>query len=144
MKKNHRKALKAKLYKRPTMTQAKDYADKWMSLYVRARDIIANNGMCIICNVRPIEVNYHIYPRGNMSTRYHALACVGGCRGCNYNECIDRREKNKERLRNIYIKFMGLDLYEELLDLSKQTKKYSVEDIMEIGDNYKRMYEDMK
>lgn len=130
--------------KRPTMTKAKDYADKWMSKYIRARDTAFNNGMCLICNIRPIEVNYHIYPRGNMSTRYHALGCVASCRGCNYNECIDRREKNKERLRNIYIKLMGLDLYEELLALSKQTAKYSVEDIMEIGDKYKRMYEDIK
>jgi hypothetical protein len=127
--------------KRPSMTKAKDYADKWMSKFIRARDIAANNGMCLICGIRPIEVNYHIFPRGNMATRYEARACVGSCRGCNYNECIDRREANKERLKNIYIKLMGLDLYEQMYALSKSQAKLSVEDIMEIGDKFKAEYE---
>lgn len=129
--------------KRPSMAKAKKYADDMMSLFIRRRDDKAF-GWCRICGIRPIDVNYHIFSRANMPTRYHALACVGSCRGCNYNEFIDRRDANRKRLENIYHKILGVDLYEELKALSKTTAKYSVEDLMDIAAKYKKMWEEIK
>lgn len=130
--------------KEKTVTQLKKIADDWMSLFIRARDKAINEGRCLICNIRGIEVNYHIFPRGNMATRYEARACVGSCSGCNFNEFINRTEANKARLRKRYVEILGEDLYEELLALSKSSKHYSKIDIIEIAATYKKMYEDIK
>ena len=130
--------------KEKTMGQVKKIADKWMSLFIRARDKSINNGRCMMCGKGDIEVNYHIFPRGNMPTRYVAKACLGTCSGCNFSEFIDRRAANVARHRNRYVEILGEDLYEELHSLSKGTAKFSKAEIIEIGETYKKMWEEIK
>jgi hypothetical protein len=94
--------------------------------------------------MRPIEINFHVFPRKNMPTRWDERFCYGADRGCNYNEFIDRTEKNKARWRAIYIGLMGEELYAKGEELSKSIAKYSTADLEAMIAEYKGKLEDLK
>jgi len=118
--------------------------DRIFSLYIRARDNKHYNGICPLCKTRPIEINFHVFPRKNMPTRWDERFCYGADRGCNYNEFIDRTEKNKARWRAIYIGLMGEELYAKGEELSKSIAKYSTADLEAMIAEYRGKLEDLK
>jgi hypothetical protein len=130
--------------KRTPYKKALKEADDWCSKYVRLRDKLVNNGMCLICNIRPIECDYHIFPRQHLAVRHNKSNNVGACRGCNFNEFIDRRTENKERLKARYIEMLGIDLYTELEAKHREKVKLSAEELLDIAQQFRNMYNDLK
>lgn len=82
-------------------------ADTLFSLFIRMRDKWLFNGLCVICNIRPIEVCFHWITRAEMAIRFHPDNASGTCSGCNYREVRDRRFKTKEFFRSVHIGLIG-------------------------------------
>ena len=113
--------------KRRTKSERKrlvDEADKLFSLYIRLRDKRKNAGRCLICRKNPIEVCYHLIPRGRYITRWDPSAAVGGCPPCNFGE-----KMNRLLYRQKHIDIFGKDFYEALEEKSRQLAKFSVDDL---------------
>ena len=101
--------------------------DSLVSMFVRLRDKKANNGLCFLCRIRPIEVAYHIIPRGRMILRWDLENVRGGCSPCNFGE------KNHRLLyREKHIGAIGALKYAELEARARETAKFSVGDLRDL------------
>lgn len=113
-------------------------ADNWFSLYVRARD----RWTCQRCFKKFPEYieggdnralqgldNAHCFGRGKSMTRFEPDNCLALCMGCHLVVDADPEEK-----RELFIKKIGEEKYNELRVLSKQPfrgKKKAEKDISE-------------
>ncbi len=97
--------------KRPAKTRRKllrgKLDDLW-AFFIKLRDRI-QFGRCRICNVRPIEVAYHIIPRGDDATRWDEENGCGACHQCNRGE-----QMNRSRYRAKHVTIFGSQLVEKL------------------------------
>lgn len=121
-------AFQAKMAGKPRKVSRKGLAaklDDVFSLFIRARDIRANDGKCRICSVRPIECAYHIVPKmyGKVF-RWLEADVVGACHGCNGGE------RNWRLLyREKHIAIFGQEFYDALWSRRKEAVKYSSADL---------------
>ena len=107
----------------PTKTQLTKKADQIYSLYIRLRD---KKKMCGICNIRPVQVAYHLIPRNHFIVRWDEENGIGACIGCNYGE-----KNNRLIYREKHIALFG-DRYNILEEKAKQPARFSRLDIIQI------------
>ena len=108
-----------------------------MSKYVRARDIKKYNGICPLCQIRKIEVNFHFLPRGNLSIRFDLANTVGACRGCNRFEQMKRGTKDALRFEEWFILNRGYEEWERLNDKKYDQVKFDREGYRTMIDFFK-------
>lgn len=116
-----RKRLRAKL-------------DALWSIFIRKRDFRLHGGVCRICGIRPIQVAYHIVPRGDDATRWLPENGCGACSPCNYWELRNRGR----RVRDRHIALFGLDNIEALEAKSRTTANFELEDLERMLEDFKR------
>ncbi len=126
--------IKTKAKKKKVKTErqkAVDHADKWCSLFVRKF-----HGKCVTCGATENLQAGHLITRAKYSTRWLFINVPCQCNSCNL-----RHEYQPEHLTRWFINKYGAEKYDELVTESNTPKKLSTDEIKEIGDEYKRMYE---
>ena len=109
------------------------YADKWFSLFIRARD-----GRCVTCGSSESLQCGHLFTRAAYSTRWDERNAFCQCAGCNL-----RHEHDSSPLTAYYLSRFGEDAYHELHRKHKQTVKLSTAEIRAIGDSFKERANEM-
>lgn len=124
----------------------KTSADNWFSLYIRCRD----NWTCQRCG-RVYHYNIggdntelqglhcaHCFGRGGKSTRFEPDNCLALCYGCHSH--ID---SNPEEKRDLFIKRLGDERYEELR-LQANTPLLNAKRVQkDIAKKFKAIFEEM-
>ena len=112
-------------------------ADTAFSRYIRARD----NWTCFTCG----RVGYdrdgimqcgHLITRAKYATRWNELNAVCQCSGCNM-----RHEYQPEIFTDAWIAKHGVDAYHDMVYKSNQLRKYTVDDIRDLTEHYKSLYD---
>lgn len=137
----------------PDKTTLTAQLDHLTSLLVRRRDRIVHAGLCLICIAKqqlglldrapePIELCYHIQPRGDRKTRWDLRNMVGACSRCNDGERWSRAKASlRARYRAIHAHIVGEAVLIDLEKLSTETAKYSTADLIEMRDQRKAQLE---
>jgi hypothetical protein len=123
--------------KKTARQRARDYADKWFSLYIRKMTQL-EYGCCPFCG-KPIECCFHWFSRVALATRWYVGNAIGSCHGCNY-----RMEHASYDFYEWLKKKIGQDAVDGLNRMYHSTVKLSTGEIVEIGDKYKSLYEGLK
>ena len=97
--------------------------DTFWSYAIRLRDRILY-GRCRICDKNPIEVAYHIVPRGDDATRWDLENGCGACHNCNRGE-----QMNRLKYRRKHVLIFGADKIEALEAKARTKAKFSIEDL---------------
>lgn len=121
-------------------TTVKKQIDDIVSLIVRKRDRKVHGGLCRVCVIKermcilkrspnPIQLAYHIVPRGDTMTRWDLRNIVGACVPCNGGELWSRsRHSTKMVYERIHVELLGggiigLEQLHDLEYLATQTLK---------------------
>jgi hypothetical protein len=118
-----------------SLSKAKDRAWKAFSLWVRKRGAIGNVNTCITCGrVKPIEKLQasHFIPGRHNSILFDERGCWASCYTCNVV-----LGSNPVKYYRFMLKMKGQKVIDELDKLSEETKKYTVNDYLEIEEKYK-------
>lgn len=122
--------------KKTERQKARDYADMWFSRYIRAKDYPQG---CYTCGSREYLQCGHLITRSKFSTRWEPLNAKTQCRSCN-----KRHEHQPEIFTTKWIKEYGEDAYHELVRMSNKPKKFTTQEIRELGDFYRSAAELIK
>lgn len=125
-----------KAFKKKTASLYKFWLEICIGLvetYAKLRDR-RFHGKCRICGERPIECAYHIIPRGKLATAFDVENIVGACNPCNNGERYHRLE-----YRDKHRKIFGAKFYDALWEKSKQSVKYSVDDLKEVASKIREL-----
>lgn len=115
---------------------ARDYADKWFSKYIRARDY--GQG-CYTCDSPKGYMQCgHLITRAKYSTRWDPLNAKAQCAGCN-----KLHEYQHEHFNSKWIQEYGEAAYHELVRKSNTVTKFTTQEIQEIGDHFKELAEEL-
>jgi hypothetical protein len=95
------------------------------SLYIRLRDIKANGGKCFYCAERPVQCAMHRVRRGKRAVKYDERNVHGGCFWCNGEDRF-----NPQKYDAIFIRKMGLNVFLDLVEKSKEKCKRSRVEIL--------------
>jgi hypothetical protein len=119
-------------------------ADKWFSLYVRARD----KWTCQRChrkfpqyieggNNRALQGldNAHLWGRGKNMTRFEPDNCLALCYGCHSVIDADIQEK-----KELWLKYISQERMDELQRLSKQPFKGIKKEQNTISTHYRQLF----
>ena len=117
--------------KKTPRQRAIKYADDQMSLYIRERD-----RRCVLCGKKDHLTNGHLITRAKYATRWAEENCYCQCTGCNM-----RHEFQGEIYTDWWIRQNGEEAYHALVLKSNTPRKFSTQEIREIGDYYKAKYE---
>lgn len=126
-----------------TLKGAKRKAWKCFSKYIRARDCyLTTNTLtrckCVTCRkefpLKEIQAGHAIGGRNN-SILFDEKLVNGQCKGCNGFGNGKYAEYSVW-----FIETYGLKEWEEKVILSKQSKKYSIHDCLEIAEDYESKY----
>ena len=120
-----------------TRSGAVRYADKWFSLYIRELTRQKYH-VCPFCG-GPIEHCFHFFSRVNYATRWLINNAIGSCAGCNM-----LMEYSPYKFYKWYASHWGQDLLDEVDRLHHTIAKFTTAEIIEIGDKFKKMHEDLK
>lgn len=120
--------------KKTERQKARDYADKWFSKYIREKS--AN--ICFVCGTMENPTCGHLITRSHLSTRWDVKNAECQCKGCNL-----KHEYNPEIFTNRYIDQYGLEEYQKISKRSQEKVKLTVEDIRQIGESFKKKYEEL-
>jgi hypothetical protein len=112
--------------------RAIQHADKWFSKYIRQRD----GNRSVLSGIRDRVQCGHIVSRAFYPTRWDENNAVAITAGENRYH-----EMNPEPLNQWFIASKGLDLFEGLWAKANRPRKFSTDDIRNIGDDYKAKYE---
>ena len=117
--------------KRPKTDRQKavKHADDWMSKYVRMRD-----KRCVLCGATDRLTAGHLITRAKYSTRWSIWNVFAHCTSCNM-----KHEYQPEHFTEWYLKRFGVEMYEQLIAWSNKPRKYTNDEIREIGDNFKEL-----
>lgn len=127
--------------------------DHITSLLVRRRDRLVHAGLCLVCVAKqalglldrapePIELCYHVLPRGDKMTRWDLRNMIGACRRCNDGERWSRTKASlRARYRAIHAYILGEAVLQELEKLSTETAHYSTADLITMRDERKAQLE---
>jgi len=125
--------------KKSTRKLAVIAADKYFSLYIRAKSYIEHGALCVFCNKSPIGHCFHFFSRVAYSTRWDELNCVASCRGCNM-----RMEYEAYPFYKWFIDEHGQFALDQLNRKHHTITKFSTADIQDIADKYKKLYEELE
>ena len=128
-----KKIPKKKRAKKTARQIAMARAIKYCSLYIRARD-----GKCVTCESEDNLQNGHLITCAKMATRFSKVNCNCQCRSCN-----NLHEYQPEHYTKWFIDTYGVDEYDKLYRLSNTPVKITTPELVEIGDNFKREYEEL-
>lgn len=126
-----------------TLKGAKRKAWKCFSQYIRARDCLFTTNTltrckCVTCNrefpLEEIQAGHAIGGRNN-SILFDEKLVNGQCKGCNGFGNGKYAEYSVW-----FIETYGLQEWEDKVILSKQSKKYSMQDYLDIADVYIKKY----
>ncbi len=109
------------------------FADKWFSLFIRARD-----KFCYTCGTRRNLECGHLFPRTFLGTRWHEAAAFAQCHNCN-----SLHESDTEPFYGKFINDNGLELFEYLQRLTRSPVLKTDHEIRYIGEKYKHRYEQL-
>jgi 5-methylcytosine-specific restriction endonuclease McrA len=119
--------------KRSERTKAVQHADRYFSLYIRARD-----QYCVICGSPDNGTCGHLFSRTHFATRWDPTNAYRQCAGCNL-----RHEHDPGPFTLYFLNRFCQEAYEDLHQQYSQTVRFSTQQIREIGDHYKRKYEEL-
>ena len=137
-----RKAVKREK-KRLSISQLTKKLDIFFSLYIRLVNS-DNQGRvkCFTCDrqeyFKAIQ-NGHFQSRRFMSTRFHEHNCAPQCYACNVGLSGMQYEFGKR----LDIKY-GTGMADKMVLLSKQVKKYTTDEMLDLIEHYKNKVEDLK
>lgn len=97
--------------------------DALWSLAVRTRDAKKTGGLCVICGRRPIQVGYHIVPRGDAATHFDLENGCGACSACNWAE-LRMRQQSPAKIRAKHVAIFGEQKIAALEAKSRQVVKH--------------------
>jgi len=123
-------------------------ADKWFSLYVRAKD----NFTCQKCNkvfreyieggnnshLRNLECA-HLFPRNHKSTRLEVDNATSLCHSCHLD-----LDSSPAKLRDFFIQQIGKDRVDELRIQSKQPQRNYKRHVKNMSKKFKTDFENMR
>lgn len=112
-------------------------ADKWFSMYIRALTS-QEVGHCAFCN-KPVEHCFHFFSRANYATRWEELNAIGSCAGCNY-----RMEFAPYPFYKWFADHYGQFALDELNRKHHTIGKFSTQEILDIAEKFKTMYNGLK
>lgn len=122
--------------KKKTLSQLKKALDKTFSFYVRWRDSDGKGGNCIACGnyilIQDAQCG-HLVSRRHLSTRWEENNAALECYPCN----VWRRGNIAYYMRNLEEK-IGRKAVDEVIQKSKQIKKYSRAELEGMLDYYTR------
>lgn len=107
-------------------------AQQVFNKYIRLRD---KNNNCISCNQKPKKINAgHFYNSNNhWSVRFDERNVHLQCEHCN-----TYLSGNLIQYRENLIKKIGIDEFEDLSSKANETRKFTIEELKEIIDTYKK------
>lgn len=110
-------------------TMLRGILDDVFSVWIKVRDKRRFNGICSICNRRPIEVCYHFVPKctGNFLVRWLDDNSCGACNSCNNGE-----RWHRQRYREIHIKMVGLEERERIEKLGRGPSNMDIGDMLDL------------
>ncbi len=119
-----------------TRKAAVRHADKWYSLYIR-KITQMEYGKCPFCG-KPIEHCFHWFSRVAYSLRWDVRNGIGSCAGCNI-----KMEYQPYEFYQWLTKKTSQEFVDTLNREWHKIAKFTTAEIKEIGDKYKRMYEEL-
>lgn len=135
--------------KKTTLTSAKKKAWIQCSIYVRTRDALATTGTldyvyCISCGKRYpafgkgcVQAGHFVPGRGG-AVLFDVRGIHAQCYNCNVN-LKGNWVPYEKKLRELY----GADVVEELKALKYQTKKWTIEELEELTEEYKQKTQEL-
>ena len=118
--------------KAPTARQRlRSRLDRLWADCVKKRGNRQNFCRCERCWDKPIQVAYHIQPRGDDATRWDLDNGIGTCAACNWWE-----KKNRgRRTRDFHISMFGIAKVERLEAKARTKAHFSMADLQQIYDD---------
>lgn len=117
--------------------------DKWFSLFVRLRD-----RKCVLTGLQVEKDGYkmaetcgHLFPRGNMMTRFDEKLCFGLSVIKNGENEDDQREEHEHELNQWFIRKYGVDIYDHAKVQSSMIFKLPTYRVDELIQEYKEKYQ---
>lgn len=120
---------KRKSRSKPTMKQLIKKLDELTSLIVRKRE-----PYCVTCGSTSDLTNSHLITRRVKNLRWNLDNCHTQCRSCNF-----KHNYYPEIYTEWWLNKYSLEEYNKLLNLAKQTKKYSLSELEEMINHYKKI-----
>ena len=105
--------------------------DSIFSLWIRKRD----GEKCVLCGSRVRVQNGHLIRRGKRSVRFDDVNCHAQCSSCNYKHNFE-----PEHYTNWFIREYGSAMYEDLVDRSRQTKKWTRDELENLIKKYENVH----
>ena len=96
--------------------------DKLVSKIVRLRD-----PYCVICGSTDRLQCSHLIKRGKHATRFDLTNCNTNCASCNY-----RHNNYPEFYTSWWLEKYGIEAYNELIAKSKEQKKWTIPELLEL------------
>ncbi len=112
--------------------------DALFSTWVRMRDAL-NGGRCRICQTRPIEVCYHVIPRGAHAVRWAEDNGWGAC-----GECNTKEQQNREHYKTLHRQMMGDADYEALVARARIVEPWDIVKLTELREVLRNQIESYK
>jgi len=125
-------------------SRAVKHADTWMSRYVRrAAADHSGRATCFTCGKQGDWLHEmqagHFMSRVHYSTRWHEWNVKCQCPGCNM------KNGGQQYIFGVNLDSLhGSGTADRMVTLSKQTTKLSTDEIRQIGDDFKRRYDDLQ
>jgi hypothetical protein len=122
-----------KTKKRPSVAVLKKKLDNVFSLYIRARD-----KSCITCGAKENLQCGHFQSRKHNATRFSEINCASQCVRCNMFNQGEQYEFGKQ----LDLKY-GEGTSEKLKQKAQEIKKWTVYELQELIETYKRKTEEL-
>jgi len=117
--------------------------DKVFSEYIRRRDADMDGMVkCCTCNTKKhwkkMDAGHWIRRSKSLITKYHEKNCHAQCIPCN-----QFREGNPEKYDRFIINKYGVEVFDELIELSNTETKWIQFEVDELTDVYKKKIKDL-
>lgn len=109
--------------------------DELFSRWVRMRDE-RDHGRCRVCETGPIEVCYHVIPRGAHAIRWAEDNGWGACSKCNAGE-----QQARPHYKDVHRQIMGDEAYEALVARSRIVEPWDLAKLVALRDVLKNQIE---
>lgn len=111
--------------------------DNAWAYFIKKRALHRTGGYCEVCLRRPIQVAYHIVPRGDEATRWDLENGVGACSACNFGE-LKMRRRSPGSIYRRHVKLFGAERIERLVALARLPSNFGVVELEAMLNEIKR------
>lgn len=118
--------------------KADRFAWKECAEYIRERDKILY-GRCYWCGAGEIEAATHLISRSKRAIKFDERNLFGGCDSCNFKD--SRVPAYHDAMVDIFISRNGVNVYVELVRLSKSTVDQTAGELMDLAKYFKEKRE---